>query len=154
MKKYAENNLDRGWALLFARLVLGLIFFMAGVFKVFQMGPLEHARKFFLPFSLTVVIALVASLVVALTLVPVLVSFFLERMPRAERDPAVAAASILARAEFLRRLDQLSREAGVRLPKGASSQVDAVARALVAQRGPEALNAIAKTHFKTTQKVT
>ena len=51
MKKYAENNLDRGWALLFARLVLGLIFFMAGVFKVFQMGPLEHARKFFLPFS-------------------------------------------------------------------------------------------------------
>ena len=78
----------------------------------------------------------------------------LVQMPRAERDPAVAAASILARAEFLRRLDQLGREAGVRLPKGASSQVDAVARALVAQRGPEALNAIAKTHFKTTQKVT
>lgn len=51
MKKYAENNLDRGWALLFARLVLGLIFFMAGVFKVFQMGPLEHARKYFLPFA-------------------------------------------------------------------------------------------------------
>jgi len=35
------------WALLFARLVLGLIFFMAGVFKVFQLGPLEHARRFF-----------------------------------------------------------------------------------------------------------
>ncbi len=78
----------------------------------------------------------------------------LVQMPRAERDPAVAAASILARAEFLRRLDQLGREAGVRLPKGASSQVDAVARAIVVQRGAEALNAIAKTHFKTTQKVT
>ena len=51
MKKYAENNLDRGWALLFARLVLGLIFFMAGVFKVFELGPLEHARKYFLPFA-------------------------------------------------------------------------------------------------------
>jgi uncharacterized membrane protein YphA (DoxX/SURF4 family) len=44
-------NLDRSWALLFARLVLGLIFFMAGVGKVFQMGPLEHARKYFLPFA-------------------------------------------------------------------------------------------------------
>ena len=44
-------DLCRGWALLFARLVLGLIFFMAGVSKVFQLGPLEHARKYFLPFS-------------------------------------------------------------------------------------------------------
>lgn len=44
-------NLNRAWALLFARFVLGLIFFMAGVMKVFQLGPLEHARKYFLPFS-------------------------------------------------------------------------------------------------------
>ena len=42
-----SSNLDRSWALLFARGVLGLIFFMAGVYKVFQMGPLEHARKLF-----------------------------------------------------------------------------------------------------------
>ena len=42
---------QRGWAILFARLVLGLIFFMAGIFKVFQLGPLEHARKYFLPFA-------------------------------------------------------------------------------------------------------
>ena len=45
------GDLHRAWALLFARLVLGLIFFMAGVSKVFQLGPLEHARKYFLPFS-------------------------------------------------------------------------------------------------------
>lgn len=45
------NNLNRAWALLFARLILGLIFFMAGTSKVFQMGPLEHARKYFLPFT-------------------------------------------------------------------------------------------------------
>ncbi len=45
------TGIDRSWALLFARLVLGLIFFMAGVFKVFQLGPLEHARKYFLPFA-------------------------------------------------------------------------------------------------------
>src|SRR5256714_10218990 len=44
-------NINRGWALLFARLVLGLIFFMAGFWKVFQLGPLQHARKYFLPFS-------------------------------------------------------------------------------------------------------
>ena len=42
---------QRSWALLFARLVLGLIFFMAGFWKVFQLGPLEHARKYFLPFA-------------------------------------------------------------------------------------------------------
>jgi uncharacterized membrane protein YphA (DoxX/SURF4 family) len=42
---------QRSWALLFARLVLGLIFFMAGLWKVFQLGPLEHARKYFLPFA-------------------------------------------------------------------------------------------------------
>jgi thiosulfate dehydrogenase [quinone] large subunit len=47
----APGRLDRAWAIAFARLVLGLIFFMAGVHKVFVQGPLEHARKWFLPFS-------------------------------------------------------------------------------------------------------
>ena len=42
---------NRAWALLFARLVLGLIFFMAGVYKVFEQGPLEHARQWFLPYQ-------------------------------------------------------------------------------------------------------
>lgn len=42
---------NRAWAILFARLVLGLIFFMAGVWKVFQLGPLNHARKWFLPYA-------------------------------------------------------------------------------------------------------
>lgn len=45
------KTIDRAWAILFARLVLGLIFFMAGVMKVFQLGPLNHARKYFLPFA-------------------------------------------------------------------------------------------------------
>lgn len=48
------NNTNRSWALLFARAVLGLIFFMAGMYKVFQMGSLEHARKLFVePYSET-----------------------------------------------------------------------------------------------------
>ena len=51
MNSPKDTNLDRSWALLFARLILGLIFFMAGVYKVFQLGPLEHARKYFLPYG-------------------------------------------------------------------------------------------------------
>jgi uncharacterized membrane protein YphA (DoxX/SURF4 family) len=38
------------WAILFARLVLGLIFFMAGVYKVFTLTPVGHVEKWFLPF--------------------------------------------------------------------------------------------------------
>lgn len=51
MKSQRESFIDRSWAILFARLVLGLIFFMAGLWKVFQLGPLEHARRYFLPFA-------------------------------------------------------------------------------------------------------
>ena len=47
----ATTSIDRAWAILFARLVLGLIFLMAGVMKVFQLGPLNHARKYFLPYA-------------------------------------------------------------------------------------------------------
>lgn len=39
---------DRAWAILFARLILGLIFFMAGAWKVFELGPLQHAQRYFL----------------------------------------------------------------------------------------------------------
>lgn len=35
------------WGRLVARWVLGLMFFMAGWMKTFQMGPLEHSRRFF-----------------------------------------------------------------------------------------------------------
>lgn len=48
-----QDYLDRSWSLLFSRLVLGLIFFMAGAWKLFRLGPLEHARRYFLPFSET-----------------------------------------------------------------------------------------------------
>lgn len=74
--------------------------------------------------------------------------------PRAESDMAVAAASILAREEFLRALEDLSKRVGVRLPKGASQEVDDVARMLVRRDGVKVLDGIAKLHFKTTAKVT
>ena len=38
---------NRTWAILIARLILGLIFFIAGVWKVFTLGSLEHARRMF-----------------------------------------------------------------------------------------------------------
>jgi uncharacterized membrane protein YphA (DoxX/SURF4 family) len=41
----------RSLAILFARLVLGLIFFMAGVYKVFTLTPAGHVRRWFLPFQ-------------------------------------------------------------------------------------------------------
>jgi ribonuclease HIII len=75
------------------------------------------------------------------------------QMPRAERDPAVAAASIVARAEFLRRLRQLGEQAGLLLPKGASDGVEGVARALIAKLGRDALPEYAKIHFRTTRRV-
>jgi len=38
---------DRAWAILFARLVLGLIFGMSGWGKLFQMGATAHALRYF-----------------------------------------------------------------------------------------------------------
>ncbi len=40
-------NPTRGWAVFFARWVLGLIFFMAGWWKTFELGPVQHARGMF-----------------------------------------------------------------------------------------------------------
>lgn len=71
---------------------------------------------------------------------------------RAEADMAVAAASILARAEFLWRLGQLSGEMGVDLPKGATNVIPTGKR-LVASHGPDALAKVAKMHFKTAKEV-
>ena len=77
-----------------------------------------------------------------------------EIRPRAEDNIAVAAASVLSRAEFLIGLKDLGNEYGMELPKGAGANVDRVAREIFRAGGIEALAAIAKTHFKTTQKVT
>ena len=45
------DTFARASALLFARLVVGLIFFMAGAWKTFQLGPAGHVRRYFLPFQ-------------------------------------------------------------------------------------------------------
>jgi ribonuclease HIII len=77
----------------------------------------------------------------------------LDQHPGAEEDPAVAAASVLARAEFLNRLRALSREIGMELPKGASQAVEEAGVRLVRKHGVDVLNKVAKTHFKTAARV-
>lgn len=80
-------------------------------------------------------------------------SIELRSMVRAEADIAVAAASILARAEFLRRLKRLGEEMGIDLPKGASAAVIQAGKRVAAKGGAPALTTVAKMHFKTTQSV-
>ena len=77
----------------------------------------------------------------------------LEQRTKAESDLAVAAASILARAEFLLRLKRLSTEVGTTLPKGASPAVELAARMVIKRHGQDRLGDVAKLHFKTTQAV-
>jgi ribonuclease HIII len=72
---------------------------------------------------------------------------------RAESHIAVAAASILARERFVKKLDKLEKQYQTNLPKGASKKVVIVARKLVKKNGREILGKIAKLHFKTTKEV-
>ncbi len=69
-----------------------------------------------------------------------------------ERDVAVAAASLLAREEFLRRLRALGREWGIALPRGAT-QVIGFGRRFVREHGAANLGKVAKLHFRTTEAV-
>jgi ribonuclease HIII len=71
---------------------------------------------------------------------------------RAESDLAVAAASILARSEFITRLAALEKSCGVRLPRGASAAVDAAAREVLTQLGAETLGKVSKMHFRTAYR--
>lgn len=72
---------------------------------------------------------------------------------KAESDPAVAAASILARDGFLQGLKAMGEQYKVKISKGASDQVRAVARELVQKHGPEILIRTCKCHFKTADAV-
>jgi ribonuclease HIII len=65
----------------------------------------------------------------------------------------VAAASILARDEFVTRLRLLGEQFGLVLPKGASEGVEAAAREFVARHGAEVLPKVAKMHFRTSYRV-
>lgn len=73
--------------------------------------------------------------------------------PKAEEDLAVAAASILARAEFLKRLYFLSQDIGIDLPKGSPPFVVETGIKLAKAHGVQVLDKVAKKHFKVTKRI-
>jgi ribonuclease HIII len=72
---------------------------------------------------------------------------------RGESELPVAAASILARAEFLLCMQRLAQTWKLPLPKGASGLVDQAGRKFIDQYGEEKLRQVAKLHFKNLKKI-
>lgn len=68
-----------------------------------------------------------------------------------EADVAVAAASVLARADFLAGIAALGAQHGLRLPLGAGPPVTRAAREIAAKGGRPLLREVAKLHFRTTE---
>jgi len=77
----------------------------------------------------------------------------LEQRTKAESDPAVAAASIIAREAFIDWLDKRSKALGVKLSRGVSPGVKEAAKKLAQKDGPEILRQIAKVHFRTAHEI-
>ena len=73
---------------------------------------------------------------------------------KGERKVAVAAASIVARAEFLRKHEQLSKKAdiGMPIPRGSAHVKDAAGE-FIKRHGKEALGDFAKLHFRITKEL-
>lgn len=78
--------------------------------------------------------------------------FDLRMQTKAEADPVVAAASIVARAHYVRKMQELGEQAGMEIGKGASAKVKSQACALIRKLGAEMLPQYAKMHFKTAQE--
>ena len=76
----------------------------------------------------------------------------IDQWPKAESDPAVGAASVLARGAYLRGLKSLSRRFGVNLRGGAGGPTLASGREFISKHGVEALGQVGKLHFATTQQ--
>lgn len=77
----------------------------------------------------------------------------LEQRYRGEEDIAVAAASILARAEYVKRIEALSSKYEITFPKGTSDITLETAKTFANKYGKERLKEVAKLHFKTVNKI-
>jgi ribonuclease HIII len=80
-------------------------------------------------------------------------NFDLRMRTKAEEDPVVAAASVVARAEFVRQMHALSKKLGEKLQKGAGPLVKAQAVSIIRKFGAKALGEFAKLHFRTAYEV-
>ena len=74
------------------------------------------------------------------------------QVPKAERDIAVAAASIIARDAFLKGMKTLSEKYEMHLPRGSYQVIDA-GREFIRLHGSDALGNVAKLHFSLTDAV-
>jgi ribonuclease HIII len=77
----------------------------------------------------------------------------IELRTKAESEIAVAAASILARAEFLLQLKALGDHYDLPLHKGAGAPVDRVGAEFVQRHGFARLAEVAKVHFKNSERI-
>ena len=80
-------------------------------------------------------------------------SIILNQMVRAEADIAVACASVIARAEFVKRMADMEAKYELTMSKGASDKVVQQAKEFVKKYSFERLNEVAKIHFKTTNEL-
>ncbi len=80
-------------------------------------------------------------------------SIRLEQMCKAESDIAVAAASVLARATFVQKLQEMENKYGLKFQKGCSGLVKDGAKLFIEKYGKERLKEVCKAHFKTYNEV-
>jgi ribonuclease HIII len=76
-----------------------------------------------------------------------------EERPRGEQDIAVAAASIIARYQFLQSREAMDRHYGTTFPLGSGNNVLKPAKEFAAKYGWNRLAEVAKLHFVTSRKV-
>lgn len=80
-------------------------------------------------------------------------SIRLEQMCKAESDIAVAAASVLARATFVQKLQEMEDTYGLKFQKGCSGLVKDGAKLFIEKFGKDRLKEVCKVHFKTYNEV-
>lgn len=76
--------------------------------------------------------------------------FDLRMQTKAEADPVVAAASIIARELYVKQMEELSKVAGEPLMKGAGNHVLEQAKRIFKAQGRTGLEKLAKMHFRTS----
>ena len=80
-------------------------------------------------------------------------SIRLEQMCKDESDISVAAASVLARATFVEKMEAMEQTYGLKFQKGCSGLVKDVAAEFIKKYGKERLKEVCKAHFKTYNEV-
>lgn len=80
-------------------------------------------------------------------------SIRLEQMCKAESDIAVAAASVIARASFVQKMQAMEQTYGIKFPKGCSGLVKTAASEFIQKYGKERLKEVCKAHFRTFNEV-